>query len=66
MSMKGHTVRSDSAQRHAKIYSQVQTDVWDCREETHVGEYAYFTLLQQPIVMIEHLHQISSRMRRDR
>jgi hypothetical protein len=66
MSMQGHTVRSYSAQRHAEIYNQIQTDVWDCKEETHVGEYAYFTLLQQPIVMSEHLHQIRSHMRRDR
>jgi hypothetical protein len=62
MSMPGHIVMSDSSQRPAKICSQIQTDVWDCREETHLGEYANFTLLQQPIVMREHLHHINSCM----
>jgi hypothetical protein len=39
MSMQGHTVMSDSSQRHAEICSQIQTNVLDCREETHLGEY---------------------------
>jgi hypothetical protein len=46
VSMQGHIVRTDSSQRHAEICNQIQTDVWDCSEETHVGEYADFTLLQ--------------------
>jgi hypothetical protein len=66
MSMSEHTVMSDSSQRHAEMYDGIQRGVLTCMEETHLGEYAYFTLLQQPIVMSEHLHQISSRMRRDR
>jgi hypothetical protein len=39
MSMQGHTVMSDSSQRHVEICSQIQTNVLDCREETHLGEY---------------------------
>jgi hypothetical protein len=66
MSMSEHTVMRDSSQSHAEMYGDIQRGIVPCREETHLGEYAYFTLLQQPIVMIEHLHQISSRMRRDR
>jgi hypothetical protein len=62
MSMQGHTVMSDSSQRHAETCSQIQMDVLDCREETHLGEYADFTPLQQHIVMREHLHRISSCM----
>jgi hypothetical protein len=65
-SMPEHTVMGDSSQSHAEMYGDIQRGIVPCREETHLGEYAYFTLLQQPIVMIEHLHQISSRMRRDR
>jgi hypothetical protein len=65
-SVSEHTVMSDSSQRHAEMYGGIQRGVMTCMDETHLGEYAYFTLLQQPIVMIEHLHQISSHMRRDR
>ena len=61
-----HTLMWDSSQSHAEMYDGIQRGVLTCMEETHLGEYAYFTLLQQPIVMIEHLHQINSRMRRDR
>jgi hypothetical protein len=28
VSMQGHTVRSDSAQRHSEIYNQVQTEMY--------------------------------------
>jgi hypothetical protein len=66
MSMPEHTVMGDSSQSHAKMYGDIQRGRVSCREETHLGEYAYFTLLQQPMVMIERLHQISSCMRRDR
>jgi hypothetical protein len=62
MSMPGHTVMSDSSQRHVEICSQIRTDVRYCGEETNLGEYADFTLLQQPIVIREHLHYISSCM----
>jgi hypothetical protein len=33
-----------------------------CREETHLGEHAYVTPLQQHLVMRDHLHHISSCM----
>jgi hypothetical protein len=62
-SMPEHTVMSDSSQRHAEMYDGIQRGVLTCMEETHLGEYAYFTLLQHPIVMSEHLHHISSCMR---
>ena len=55
-------MRSDSAQRHAEIYSQVQTGVLTCREERHLGEYAYVTHLQQHIVVGDHLHHFSNCM----
>jgi hypothetical protein len=62
MSMPEHTVRSDSSQRHAKMRSQFQMDVSDCREDTHLGEYADVTPLQQHTVMRSHLHRFSSCM----
>jgi hypothetical protein len=62
MSMPEHTVMSDSSQRHAEMYGGIQRGIVPCREETHLGEYAYFTPLQQHIVMSEHLHHISSCM----
>jgi hypothetical protein len=65
-SMLEHTVMSDISQRHVGMYDGIHRGVLTCMEEAHLGEYAYFTILQQPIVMSEHLHQISSRMRRDR
>jgi hypothetical protein len=48
------------------MYDGIQRGVLTFMEETHLGEYEYFPLLQQPIVMSEHLHQINSRMRRYR
>jgi len=62
MSMQGHTVMSDSSQRHAETCNQIQMDVLDCREETHLGRHADFTPLQQHMVMREHLHHFSSCM----
>jgi len=44
-SMPEHTVMSDSSQRHARMYDGIQRGVLTCMEETHLGEYAYFTLL---------------------
>jgi hypothetical protein len=60
MSMPEHIVRSDSSQRHAEIRNQFQTDVSNCREDTHLGEYADVTPLQQPIVVRDHLHHFSN------
>jgi hypothetical protein len=62
MSMQGHTVISDSSQRHVEICSRIQMDVLDCREETHLGEHADVTHVQQHLVMRDHLHRISSCM----
>jgi hypothetical protein len=62
MSMPEHTVMSDSSQRQAKMYGGIQRDVLPCREETHLGEYADVTPLQQHLFMRDHLHHISSCM----
>jgi hypothetical protein len=66
MSMSEHTVMSDSSQRHAEMYGGIQRGVLPCREETHLGEHADATPLQQHMVMREHLHHISSCMRDER
>jgi hypothetical protein len=62
MSMSEHTVASDSSQRHAEMYGGIQRGVGPCREETHLGEHADFTPLQQHQVLRDHLHHISSCM----
>jgi hypothetical protein len=62
MSMQGHTVMSDSSQRHAEIRNRIQMDIFDCREETHLGGHVDASPLQQHIVMRDHLHSISSCM----
>jgi hypothetical protein len=62
MSMPEHTVMSDSSQRHAEMYGGIQRGVLTCREETHLGEYADVTHLQQHIVVGDHLHHFSSCM----
>jgi hypothetical protein len=46
MSMLEHTVMSDGSQRHAEMYDGIHRGVLNCMEETHLGEYAYLTLLQ--------------------
>ena len=45
MSMQGHTVMSDSSQRHVEICSGIYMDVLDGREEIHLGENVDFTPL---------------------
>jgi hypothetical protein len=62
VSMPERTVMSDSSQRDVEMYGGIQRGIMPCREDTHLGECADFTLLQQPIVMREHLHRISSCM----
>jgi hypothetical protein len=62
MSMPEHTVMSDSSQRHAEMYGGIQRGIVPCREETHLGEHADVTPLQQHIVMRDHLHHFSSCM----
>jgi hypothetical protein len=63
MSMPKHIVMSDSSQRHVEMYDEIQRGIVPCREETHLGEYAYVTHLQQHIVVGDHLHHFSSCMR---
>jgi hypothetical protein len=65
MSMPEHIVMSDSSQRHVEMYDEIQRGIVPCREETHLGEYADVTHLQQHIVMGDHLHHFSSYMRDD-
>jgi hypothetical protein len=60
MSMPKHTVISDSSPVHAELYGGIQRGVLSCREETHLGEYAEATPLQQHMVMRYHLHRFSS------
>jgi hypothetical protein len=62
MSMSKHTMLSDSSQRNAEICSHFQMDIVDCREDTHLGEYADVdvTPFQQLIVMISHLNRFNS------
>jgi hypothetical protein len=62
MSMMEHTMMSDSSQRHVEMYGGIQRGIVPCREETHLGEHADVTPLQQHLVMRDHLHHISSCM----
>jgi hypothetical protein len=59
-SMPEHTMMSDSSQRHDEIYGGIQRGVLPGREETHLGEHAGATPLQQHMVMRSHLHHFSS------
>jgi hypothetical protein len=63
MSMPEHIVMSDSSQRHVEMYDEIQRGIVPCREETHLGEYADVTHLQQHIVVGDHLHHFSSCVR---
>jgi hypothetical protein len=60
MSMPKHTMMRDSSQTHAEMYSGIQRGIVPCREETHLGEHAYVTPLQQHLVMRDHLHHFRS------
>ena len=60
MSMPEHTVMSDSSQVHVETYDGIQKGVLPCREETHLGEHADATPLQQHMIMRYHLHRFSS------
>jgi hypothetical protein len=66
MSMSEHIVTSDSSQIHVEMYDEIQRGIVPCREETHLGEYADVTPLQQHIVVGDHLHHFSSCMRDER
>jgi hypothetical protein len=65
-SMTEYTVMSDSSQRHAGMYDEIQRGIVPCMEETHLGEYADVTHLQQHIVVGDPLHHFSSYMRDER
>jgi hypothetical protein len=56
MSMPEHTVMSDSLHVHAEMYGGIQRGLLPCKEETHLGEHADATPLQQRMVMRSHLH----------
>jgi hypothetical protein len=55
MSMQGHTVISGSSQRHTKVYSGIQEDALDCREEMYFIEHGDSSPLQQYTNMGDHL-----------
>jgi hypothetical protein len=62
MSMTEHKVISDSSQVHAEMYGGIQRGVLPYIEDTHLGEHAEATPLQQHMVMRYHLHHFSSCM----
>jgi hypothetical protein len=62
MGMLEHTMMSDSSQRHVEMYGGIQRGIVPCREETHLGEHAGVTPLQQNLVMRDHFHHFSSCM----
>jgi hypothetical protein len=55
-----HAMMSDSSQVHVKMYDGIQRGVLPCRKETHLGEHADTTPLQQYMVIRSHLHHFSS------
>jgi hypothetical protein len=59
-SMPEHTVMRDSSQRHVEMYGGIQRGVLPGREETHLGEHAGATPLQQHMILRPHLHYFSS------
>jgi hypothetical protein len=56
MSMQGHIVMSGSSQRHTKVYSGIQGDALDCREEMYLVEHGDSSPLQQYTDLGDHLH----------
>jgi hypothetical protein len=65
MSMQGHIVMSGSSQRHAKMYSGIQGDALDCREETYLVEHGDSSPLQQYTDLGDHLHRSNNCMSDD-
>jgi hypothetical protein len=47
MSMQGHTMMSGSSQIHTEVYSGIQGDALDCKEEMYLVEHGDSSLLQQ-------------------
>jgi hypothetical protein len=62
MGMLEHKVMIDSSQRHTEIHGGIQRCIVPCREETHLGEHADVTPLQQHLVMKDHFHHFTSCM----
>jgi hypothetical protein len=62
MSIQEHTMMSDSSKVHVEMYGGIQRGVLPCMEETHIGENADATPLQQHMVMRSHLHHFISWM----
>jgi hypothetical protein len=50
----------DHSQRHVEMYGGIQRGVLPGREETHLGEHAGATPLQQHMILRPHLHYFSS------
>jgi hypothetical protein len=65
MTIQGHMMMRDSSQEHAEVYSGIQGDALDCREETYLVEHGYSSPLQQYIVLGDHLHSSSNYMSDD-
>jgi hypothetical protein len=65
MSIQGHTVMSGSSQGHAEVYSGIQGDALECREETYLVEHGDSSPLQQYIDLGDHLHSSNSYMSDD-
>jgi hypothetical protein len=57
--MPEHTVMSDSSHIHVDMYGGIQRGVLPGKEETHLGEHAGATPLQQHMIMRPHLHHFS-------
>jgi hypothetical protein len=60
MSMQGHIVMSGSSQRHTELYSGIQGDALDCKEEMYLVEHGDSSPLQQYTDLGDHLHRSSS------
>jgi hypothetical protein len=65
MSIQGHMMMRDSSQGHAEVYSGIQGDALDCREETYLVEHGDSSPLQQYIDLGDHLHSSNSYMSDD-
>ena len=56
---------SGSSQRHTDLYSGIQGDTLDCKEEMYLVEHGDSSPLQQYTDMGDHLHRSSSCMNDD-
>jgi hypothetical protein len=65
MTILGHMMMRDSSQKHAEVYSGIQGDALDYREETYLVEHGDSSPLQQYIVLGDHLHSSSNYMSDD-